>query len=36
MQESVEEEMLVDIPTADKYQLVLISAVKIFHCSLLT
>ena len=34
-QESVEEE-ITDILTADKYQLVLISAVKIFLCSLLT
>ena len=34
-QESVEEE-IADILTADKYQLVLISAVKIFLCSLLT
>ena len=34
-QESMEEEMA-DILTADKYQLVLISAVKIFLCSLLT
>ena len=34
-QESVEEE-IADIFTADKYQLVLISAVKIFLCSLLT
>ena len=34
-QESVEEE-IADILTTDKYQLVLISAVKIFLCSLLT
>ena len=34
-QERVEEE-IADILTADKYQLVLISAVKIFLCSLLT
>ena len=34
-QESVEEE-ITDILTADKYQLILISAGKIFLCSLLT